>query len=190
MSATRWLLLDYGQVLCLAPPTDEWDGLRRAAGYADADRFHRHYWKHRLGYDRGDLTAPEYWAIVAPDADLATLIERDVAMWLHPDPPAVEAAARAGARGWQLALFSNAPVEVAAGIDALDWLAPVGRRFFSCPNGRVKPEPEAYLHVLEGLGAPPDHVTFFDDRQDNLQAAAHLGIRAHLFADAAQIDAV
>jgi putative hydrolase of the HAD superfamily len=186
----RWLLLDYGQVLCTAPPQDEWEQLRRAAGHDDADRFYDAYWEHRVAYDRGDMTAGEYWDLVAPGGDLDRLRRLDVDIWLHRSEPAVAAATAAAARGWRLALFSNAPVDVAAGIDALSWLQPVERRFYSCRLRRVKPEPEAYEHVLSELEAAPHEVVFFDDRPVNVEAAAELGIRAFVFTDPAQIDSI
>lgn len=189
------MLLDYGQVLSTAPPDDEWAELRRAAGTVgeDADRFHSIYWEHRPGYDRADLTAQEYWARVlgrpAANGELDELIRLDVAVWLHPHEPSVGAAHRAGKRGWRLALFSNAPVEVAAGIAALEWLESFEQRFFSCQLRRIKPEPEAYEKVIRGLAADPADIVFFDDRADNVDAARRLGIDARLFTEAAQIDA-
>ena len=186
----RWLLLDYGQVLCTAPPADEWDDLRRTAGHQDGPTFSAAYWEHRPAYDRGDLTPEEYWGRVAPGAPLEALRPLDVRIWLHPCQPAVDAAGRAAARGWPLALFSNAPVEVAEAIDDLDWLHAVSRRFYSCRINRVKPEPEAYLHVLAELGVDPTEVVFFDDRADNVVGARLLGIEAHVFSEAGQLDAL
>lgn len=188
------MLLDYGQVLSTAPPEDEWAELRLAAGPVgnDADHFHSIYWEHRPGYDRADLTVQDYWARVLgrpPDnGELEELIRLDVAVWLHPHEPSVEAAHRAGKRGWRLALFSNAPKEVAAGIDSLGWLEPFEQRFFSCELRRIKPEPEAYEEVVRALGAQPSEIVFFDDRPPNVEAARRLGIQAHLFSEAAQID--
>lgn len=201
------MLLDYGQVLSTAPPEDEWADLRRAAGFAggsagagtagsagagdEAEHFYSAYWEHRAAYDRADLNVGDYWTRVlgrAPSAaELAELIRLDVAVWLHPHQPSVDAAQRAASRGWRLALFSNAPVEVAAGIDQLDWLEPVERRFYSCRLRRIKPEPEAYLEVIQGLGAEPQDIVFFDDRAVNVEAARRLGIQAHVFSDAGQI---
>lgn len=188
------MLLDYGQVLSTAPPAGEWDELRRAAGPAgrDPEEFHSLYWDHRPEYDRGDVTVEEYWTRVlgpAPAADqLEELIRWDVAMWLHPHEPSVEAAHRAAKRGWRLALFSNAPVEVAAGIDALDWLEPFERRFYSCQLRANKPEAVAYRQVIEGLAAEPGDIVFFDDRPPNVEGARAMGIDAHVFTDASQID--
>lgn len=190
------MLLDYGQVLSTAPPDDEWGHLRRAAGPAgdDAEGFHTAYWEHRLRYDRGDLTVEEYWSLTLGEAPtparLDELVRWDVAIWMHPHHPTVDAMQRAAERGWRLALFSNAPVEVAAGIERLEWLDPIELRFFSCRLRRVKPEPEAYHDVIRGLDAEPQDIVFFDDRPANVDAARQLGIRAHVFTEAAQIDRV
>lgn len=188
----RWLLCDYGQVLSTAPPPEEWDALRRAAGGLDDRQMYDVYWQHRPAYDRADLTAAEYWRLVlggepAPDR-LAELQRLDVAMWLHPEASSVAAAVRAASRGWRLAILSNAPVEVAASIADRPWLAPFERRFFSCDLRAVKPEPAAYAQALAGLGAQPEDVVFFDDRPDNVEAAAALGMAAVLFRHAGQID--
>ena len=180
-----WLLCDYGQVLSTAPPDDEWDRLRRAAGGMPADQFHAAYWEHRPAYDRADLDAAAYWGLVLDGEPAGELLEEiirlDTAVWLHPNRSSVEAAVRAAARGRRLAIFSNAPFEVAAAIDDLEWLQPFEARFYSCKLRAVKPEPDAYRQVLEGLGAPAGEVLFVDDRPDNVEAARREGIRAEVF---------
>ena len=190
----QWLLCDYGQVLSTAPPADEWEALRRAAGAPSGDEFHALYWEHRPAYDRADVPAAEYWCRVLgeePDEKrLEELFRWDVAMWLHPDEDSVAAALRTAERGFRLAILSNAPVEVAAGIAAQPWLAPFEHRFFSCDLRAIKPEPAAYAQVLAGLDVQPEQVVFFDDRPDNVAAAEELGIRAVLYRDPAQFDAI
>jgi len=200
---------DYGQVLCIAPPPPDWAALVDAAAHAGwrpppaseagaaagADEaFTSVYWAERVAYDRADLSVAEYWekTIGSPPAKnhLDALVDADRAMWLHPNPDSVDAAQRAAGRGLRLALFSNAPVEVAAGIDRLAWLDGFGPRFFSCYLRSVKPEPAAYRAVLEGLGARPADLVFFDDRPANVEGAARMGIDARLFTDPAQIDEV
>lgn len=177
-----WLLCDYGQVLSQAPPTDEWQLLCREAGYDDIGAFRDAYWRHRPEYDRADLTATDYWSLVSPpERDLDRLVELDIGIWLHAEAATVEAVTRTADKGFRLAIFSNAPLEVAAGIDALDWLSPFERRFYSCHLRSTKPSPSAYKLVLEALGAAPEDVWFFDDRAENVEAALLLGIRAELY---------
>lgn len=143
------------------------------------------YWADRPAYDRADLTAAEYWERLigrAPDpADLKKLIAQDRDMWLHPNQHSLDALAGAP----RLALFSNAPLEVAEGIDAAPWVAPFTKRFFSCYLRATKPDPAAYAKVLAELPAEPGEVVFVDDRPPNVEAARGLGIDAHLFTGAA-----
>lgn len=44
--------------------------------------------------------------------------------------------------------------------------------------GHMKPEPAAYEHALQRLGAPPHRVCFFDDLAPNVAAARALGLQA------------
>jgi putative hydrolase of the HAD superfamily len=177
----EWLLCDYGEVLCLPPPEDDRRALQRLAGWpADHDSFWEAYWEDRLAYDRGDLTAAEYWTRLIghrPD-NLTELTGQDRDMWLHPNQESVNALSQTSVR---LALFSNAPIEVAEGVERAPWLPRFNKYFFSCRLRATKPNPEAYLQVLAALQVPPAEVVFVDDRPPNIEAARKLGIEAHLF---------
>jgi putative hydrolase of the HAD superfamily len=190
---TTWLLCDYGEVLCLPQPPDDRRSLEAVAGKMGPE-FWSIYWDHRSGYDRGDVTAADYWTAVlgrrpGPES-LERLVACDTAGWLHPNHDALAAAARARARGLRLALFSNAPHEVADAIDRQEWLAGFHPRLFSCRLGAIKPEPAAYQKALTALHAAPGDVIFLDDRLPNVEAARAAGIRAELFVDPAQFDSV
>ncbi len=100
------------------------------------------------------------------------------------------AADRAAARGFRLALLSNAPVEVARAIDRQPWLAAFTPRVYSCDLGAIKPDPAVYRSLLDVLGADAGDVVFLDDREDNVAAAGELGIEAHLFKAPVQLDAL
>jgi putative hydrolase of the HAD superfamily len=188
-----WLLCDYGEVLSLPQPPADKRALEEAAEW-DTDRgdFWEAYWRHRPGYDRGDVTSRDYWCEVlgrAPSADhLRHLIDADVAGWLHPNLRSLDAIDRLKGRGMRLAILSNAPVEVAEGIEAARWLAPFTEKFFSCRLRAVKPEPAAYQAVVDALGAMPEDIVFVDDRPPNVSAAAALGLRAELFEGPDQFD--
>ena len=51
----------------------------------------------------------------------------------------------------------------------------------SCEVGLVKPEREIYELLLTRYGLRPDETIFIDDRQENVDAAAELGITPFLF---------
>jgi len=186
-----WLLCDYGEVLSQAQPAGERAALVAASGLGELD-FWRTYWAHRPAYDRADISAGDYWAAVlgrsAAPPQVHDLTALDVASWLHANPAAVDSATRAGRRGYRLAILSNAPVEVAHAIDRAPWLAGFEPRVFSCRLRLSKPDPAVYHKILDHLAAPPEEIVFFDDRAENVVAAGAVGIRAHLFTDAFQLD--
>jgi putative hydrolase of the HAD superfamily len=190
-----WLLCDYGEVLCWPPTQDDRATLAALADWDPAGGdFSEAYWVDRPAYDRADLTAHDYWTRLLghgpTEEQLRRLIAADAAGWLHPNDLSLAAARRAHRRGLHLAILSNAPVEVAEQIDGAPWLASFTKRFFSCRLRAVKPEQAAYRAVLAGLDARPEDVVFFDDRADNVAAAAEVGMDARRFEHASQFDEV
>lgn len=178
--------------MSLAPPAEDRTALEAAAGWGGStESFWNSYWTHRPAYDRGDVTAVEYWESVLRRKivgdDLDGIIRADVAGWLRPNLRSIEAVGELKERGLRLALFSNAPVEVAAGIAGAPWMASFSRKFFSCDLHAVKPEAAAYQAVLEGLDVRADEVLFVDDRPVNVAGAQAVGIRAVLFESPEQL---
>jgi len=47
----------------------------------------------------------------------------------------------------------------------------------SCYTGRRKPDPDAYRFALQVTQRAPDEALLLDDRRENVDAAAHLGLR-------------
>lgn len=187
----RWLLCDYGQVLCHPPSPGERAELAGLAGREDPS-FWDDYWSHRPEYDRGALTAAAYWARVLgspPSSDhLAELVALDTASWLHPDTDALAAAARVAERGVRLAILSNAPLEVGSAIDAQPWLASFSPRLFSFRLGAVKPDPAAYEAAIDALASVAGAIAFVDDRVANVEAARRVGLRAEVYRGPEQLE--
>ncbi len=52
--------------------------------------------------------------------------------------------------------------------------------FWSCKTGSRKPEKQIYRKVLDEIGAVPQQVLFFDDKEENVESARELGINAIL----------
>ena len=52
---------------------------------------------------------------------------------------------------------------------------------YSCDYGSIKPEPAIYRNCLKLLKAAPQDILYLDDRAENVQAAARLGINSVLF---------
>lgn len=190
-----WLICDYGEVVSLPQPPADLAAIEDAAGVrGDGRSFWDAYWRHRPSYDRADVTAPEYWQAVTgrsfqPDA-LSNLARADVGSWLHPNPESITALEELRGRGVRLALFSNAPAELARELRAAPWLASFSEKFFSCELKAVKPDHESYQLVLDSLGVPAQEAVFVDDRPANVAGARSVGIRAFLFEGPDQLTAL
>jgi putative hydrolase of the HAD superfamily len=182
-TATPWALLDYNGVLGHQPLPADWRDLANAAQWnGSLSDFQAAFWKARDPYDRGTITASQFWdTLDAPPHTVAACNALDTAMWLRTDAKVLGLLANAVSRGVRLAMLSNAPSNVARAIEAAPWAGLFQHLLFSCDLGANKPEQVAYHHALTTLDAvhQPHHVTFVDDRGDNVHAASRLGLRAH-----------
>ena len=81
-------------------------------------------------------------------------------------------------RGARTAILSNGGPEVTAGLRARrrleEWFDVV---IVSCEVGVCKPDLRIYQLCLSRLGVEPPEALFVDDRQENVEAAATLGLQ-------------
>lgn len=186
----RGLILDYGGVLSL-PQRSEWlQAMAQQVG-ATTEAFRAAYWHHRQLYDSG-LPATEYWRLVLsslglsnPSAAVSSLIELDVASWTEYREEVWHLARSFRDRGGHTAFLSNGVPEVMTRIRAdrsLEaWFDAV---VVSCEVGVSKPNPAIYWLCLSRLGLQAGQTLFVDDRVENIEAAARLGIQTlHFSAD-------
>lgn len=190
-AALRAVIFDYGMVLSGPPDPAAKERLCEISGLS-AELLDTHYWTRRLDYDRGTLSAEEYWHRIAADAGsqladdtVRALIEQDILLWATVNPLMLDWLDRVRAGGWKVAILSN------MGKDLLGhmrrhflWLDRLDHLTWSCELSRVKPEPEIYEHTLEKLGVRPEEALFLDDKTENVEGARRLGMRSLLFRDA------
>lgn len=188
-----WVVFDFGGVICSPQPDADLAAMADAAGAATVADFWAAYWPARLAYDQAVLTATEYWHDVAArlgtprtQAQIAELVRLDIASWAHMQEGTLALIGDLESAGQRLAVLSNMPVEVARAIDT--W--PVARHFehllFSCDFGAVKPDRSCFGLALDTLGVPAHEVTLIDDRQENITAAAGMGMNTIRFTDPGQ----
>jgi putative hydrolase of the HAD superfamily len=134
------------------------------------------YWAHRPAYDRGDVTAEEYWARVGHPP----LVEKDVESWSRVDYRMVALLHDLHGAGRRIALLSNIPEDHARNFERTHaWLDLFEVRAFSCRIGHAKPEPGAFEWCRNALG--DNDILFVDDRLENVEAAERAGMRGHHF---------
>jgi putative hydrolase of the HAD superfamily len=186
-AAPRALILDYGDVLSRPQRADSVQAMAARLGVTPG-AFGAAYWAHRRAYD-GGLPAADYWrrvldtlAWAGPAAEVPAtvdwLIATDVASWVD-YRQAVWAIARwFRATGRRTAFLSNGVPEVVARLRAeraLDSAFDVV--VVSSEVGLTKPDPRIFELCLARLGVAPGEALFVDDRPENVEAAAQLGIR-------------
>lgn len=189
MPDLRALILDFGGVLSHQQPADWYRSTAAELGVSEA-AFRDAYWRHRMAYDSG-LPVAEYWRRVhetigrpyAPSR-LEHLIESDLASWTHYRDE-VWAMARAFREAGGLSAFlSNSGPEMMARVRAdrspescFDVV------IVSCEVGLAKPDRRIYELSLSRLAVTAGQALFVDDREDNIEGAARLGLRTLHFTD-------
>jgi putative hydrolase of the HAD superfamily len=185
------LILDYGNVLSHPQREDCFETMVAQVG-APRNDFRDAYWHHRQQYDAG-LPAAEYWRRVLKTLGdssrrsehghaIDQLIKADVASWTQYREEMWVLAQSFRGGGGRTAFLSNGVPEAMAQIRAE---RPLERWFdvvvVSCEVGVAKPDPRIYKICLSRLGVEPNHALFVDDRLENIDAAATLGIQTFHF---------
>jgi putative hydrolase of the HAD superfamily len=134
------------------------------------------YWAHRPAYDRGDVTAEEYWDRVGHSPQ----IQHDVQSWSRIDYEMVALLHELHNAGRRIALLSNIPEDHARNFERTHaWLDLFEVRGFSCRIGAAKPERKAFEWCRDRLG--DDDILFVDDKLENVRAAELVGMYGHHF---------
>jgi putative hydrolase of the HAD superfamily len=199
------LVFDFGNVITLAPDPLAFDamaGVFSAAAPADFPAFPpgaipgdpigraeilEAYSGPRVEYDRGSLSAQDYWALVgrklgreAAPTDVERLRALDVACWFRFDEAMLSLLQRLRPRVRNLALLSNINEDGVAALRAkAPWLSLFDRLILSCERRIVKPEAEIYRLCVSSLGVAPDDCLFIDDLKANVDGARACGLNGH-----------
>jgi putative hydrolase of the HAD superfamily len=191
VSSYEGFIFDYGGVLVHHQTDADQARLAEIAG-VPKDVFTELYWADRLDYDKGILTASEYWQALAVSAGSSSLtqmqveklIELDAESWMQFDDVMWNWIQQLRGAGKRIAMLSNMPRELGEALRSrTDRLNQFDQVTLSYEVHSVKPEPAIYEHCLEGIGTTPAQTLFLDDRIANVQGAELLGIRAIQFLD-------
>ena len=186
ISSFAGFIFDYGGVLATHQTDEDRARLAKIAGM-DPEAFAEAYWSERFDYDKGHLTAAEYWQKVAgkqllTPATIDKLTEFDCLSWMQFDKVMWDWIDDLRAGGKRVAMLSNLPRDLGEFLKVhTDKLSHFDHLTLSYELGAIKPEPAIYEHCLEGLGTSPEQTIFFDDRIANIQGAELLGIHAIQF---------
>jgi HAD superfamily hydrolase (TIGR01509 family) len=180
------LLFDLGKVLV---DFDFELGMRRFAARTPLSReeFETVIWdKHWIRrYERGEISTSDYHQHLCERGKLTMAIEEFEAAWTSVFLPELIVPLRLleNLRSrYPLILVSNTN-EVHATFVAKQYtvLEYFHHRIFSHEVGSLKPDYGIYQAAIKASGKRPEALFFADDREENIEAALELGIRAHLF---------
>jgi putative hydrolase of the HAD superfamily len=188
------LILDYGNVLS-QPQDERWFEAMAAEIETAVDPFRAAYWRHRPVYDAG-IPARDYWGRVLDTVGaghhgendgpvIDRLIHADVASWTKYREEMWELARSFRGKGGRTAFLSNGVPEAMARIRTdrplEGWFDVV---IVSCEVGVAKPDPAIFQMCLSRLSVEPGQALFVDDRIENIEGAARLGIQTFHFVGA------
>jgi len=182
------VILDYGQVLARCPTAEEFG--RMAEMFNVSFKLFYELWEASRGeYDRGDLTAEEYWLKLAAETNtsldrkqIEILRKVEVEIWAHPNPGMLDWVSRLHAAGIKTGLLSNMPWDLVTHVRTnCQWMQNFTFETLSAEVRLIKPDPAIYQHTLDGLGVSATEALFVDDRENNIQAALGLGMHAIQF---------
>jgi putative hydrolase of the HAD superfamily len=182
------VIFDYGGVLVAHQSAEDAAHIAAIAGLRP-EVLHQLYWSDRLAYDKGLVSAEEYWNDMARRAgttftadQIEKLIHADVESWLKFDQSMYTFARRLVEQGKKVAVLSNMPRELGEALKSrTKGFEPFGHLTLSYEVHSVKPEREIYEHCLEGIGLEAEEALFLDDRIENVRGAQQLGIHALQF---------
>jgi putative hydrolase of the HAD superfamily len=194
--ALRAVIFDYGRVLTGPPDPAAYAELLRITGLA-ADRLDSFYWKDRQAYDEGKLTGLGFWRKLARDAGLSlsqSTVEElnfwDARMWTRGDAAMLAWQGAIKQRGLLTAIVSNMGDSVHEHmVRELDWLSRFDVLVWSYQLGVAKPDAAIYRYALERLGTHPEETLFVDDKRENVETAAAIGMKGMIFSDVEKLRA-
>lgn len=147
------------------------------------------YMQNRLDYDRGDVTAAEYWGgfgretgVTLAAVQIDELDRRDCDLWWNLDPTLLDWVDRLRANGIKAGVISNMFIGLAQQIrKAAPWLHRFDDYTFSAEIRVTKPAPAIYRHSLQQLGVNASEALFLDDRETNIKGAQAIGMEGLLY---------
>jgi putative hydrolase of the HAD superfamily len=184
------IVFDYGKVISLPPGPEIMERLASMAGVA-AGVFEPLLWSLRGEYDRGTITAREYYGqllsrlnVKLDEKTIEAMIDLDLKSWENLNPGTVKLMEDVKAAGFLLGILSNMPHDfLAFAREKIPLFSLPDAGLFSCEVNLIKPEAAIYRKLLSLLKCAPEEVVFFDDTRDNVESAAALGIHAFLWKD-------
>jgi putative hydrolase of the HAD superfamily len=186
----RVVVFDYGEVISHSPSEEDRRRLLEVGGIPEAleSTFWQRYWHHRPPLDQGSVRVSDYWKTLASELGLEWTASQRHALWVADfrgwwsvEPATLDLIERLHDGGTRVALLSNAGFDFASGFRHSPMSEFFEVMYVSAEMDAIKPDPEIYREVAAGLGITLDQMIFVDNKLENTDAAAALGVTVHHF---------
>jgi len=193
----RVVVFDYGEVISRSPIDEDTRRVLEIGGIPESlvERFWERYWHHRPPLDQGSLLVTEYWRTIGHELGLDWTASQRHALWVADfrgwwsvEPGTLDLIERLHLGGTRIALLSNAGFDFASGFRASPMSEFFEVMYVSAEMDAIKPDPEIYREVAAGLGITLEQMIFVDNKLENTDAAAALGVTVHHFTTVAGLD--
>ncbi len=193
MDSIKAVVFDFGNVISCPQPEDTFRKMSLVSGIPE--KVLEQSMVIRAPFDGGDIDRAELYRRVLSNNGFEEksrdrkfcerLGDMDLASWFSINEETCTWIRELKASGYKTGILSNMP---------RDFLELYGNRIpvfkevdyalFSCDIHIIKPNPEIYKRLLEGLGVMAEETVFFDDLQKNIDAANEAGIHGIVFTTA------
>lgn len=182
----RAILFDLGRVL-VDFDMSGCEAMLQSRSRVDMDGLMRVLWDSGVAraYERGETTAAGFYSHVKDQAGLDMTFAEFIKCWTEvfdPVPILPPHFLPAIAGRYPLTLVSNTNEAHAAYVrENYDVFRHFTNFVLSYEVGSLKPDPGIFHRAIDVSGFGPQELLFIDDREENVEAASDLGIRAHRF---------
>jgi putative hydrolase of the HAD superfamily len=193
----RVVVFDYGEVISLTPSEEDTRRLLTVAGVPVEleQRFWERYWYHRPALDQGTLLVTDYWRTIGQELGVPWRASQRHALWVEDfrswwsvDTATLDLIERLWLGDTRVALLSNAGFDFASAFRYSPMSEFFEVMFVSAELDALKPDAAVYQQVAAGLGISLEQLVFVDNKFENVDAAAALGVTAHQFTTPAALE--
>lgn len=182
------VVFDYGGVISTAQDPEIQRSMCEVLGLSKRE-FEALYYRYRPDYDRGRLSATDYWRSILGSTEVSAeedlipdLIRMDVRSWAGVNQGVLDWAWRLAEGGYRLGILSNMPQDELDFLRArYSWIGRFDVAMFSCEHGLIKPELEIFERLKAEIGLPADQILFLDDTRQHVEVARACGLQALRF---------
>jgi len=187
------VIFDYGNVVSVTKTGDCADEMEKITG-VPSKIFRTVYENYGRDFDMGLITGTEMYKKLLKSegyTDLSNnkelmqhIANMDMQSWREYRQDVTDWAIELQKNGYKIGILSNMPTEFLENYgNEIPIFKIANYACFSCNVKKVKPDFEIYYEALSGLNVKPNEAIFFDDLQENIDAACKIGIHGCLWKD-------